>query len=71
MDACSLTKPQLSERLLAFAELPLLDGRLRFGGEPGVEERLRELIRLENACCPAAGLTLERDGDALVLAIEA
>jgi hypothetical protein len=71
MDTCSLTKPQLSERLLAFAELPLIDGSLRFRDAPGVEERLRELIRLENECCPAARLALEHDGDALVLGIQA
>ena len=71
MDACSLTKPQLSERLMAFAELPLIDGSLRFRDGPGVEARLRELMGLENECCPAARLTLERDGGALVLGIEA
>jgi len=55
MDACSLT----------------IDGSLRFRDGPGVEARLRELMRLENECCPAARLTRERDGDALVLGIEA
>lgn len=71
MDSCSLTKPQLSERLMAFAELPLIDGTLRFRETPEVEARLRELIRLENECCPGARLTLGRDDGGLVLSIQA
>lgn len=71
MDSCSLTKPELSERLMAFAELPLIAGSLRFRDAPEVEARLRELIRLENECCPAARLTLERGDGVLVLGIEA
>lgn len=72
-NACSLTAPELAERRRAFAALPLLEdtgARLRYRDEPGVEDALRDLIRLESECCPSVRFDLSRENGALVLAIE-
>lgn len=73
-NSCSLTAPEMVERRRAFARLPLIEdagGRLRYRDEPGVEEALRELIRLEAECCPDISFSLTREKEELVLAIEA
>lgn len=73
-NACSLTAPERAERLRAFAALPLIDdgpAGLRYRDEPGVEDSLRELIRLEAECCPDIRFALERKGRELVLTIGA
>lgn len=71
-NACSLTAPELAERRRAFAQLPLIDeagGRLRYRDEPGVEDKLRELIRLEAECCPTIRFELIREEGDLVLTV--
>ena len=74
--SCSLTAPEMEERRRKFAALPLIDEStaagatlLRYRAEPGVEEALRELIRLEGECCPGIEFGLEHEEDALVLRI--
>ena len=71
-NACSLTAPELAERRRAFAALPLIDdsgGRLRYRDVPGVEQTLRDLIRLEGECCPGIDFALTRERDELVLTL--
>ena len=73
-NACSLTAPELAERRRAFAALPLIDdsgSRLRYRDEPGVEDTLRELIRLESECCPGVRFELSRERDELVMTVSA
>ena len=41
--------------------------RITFRSEPGVEDELRELVAVENKCCPWANWTAEADADHVVL----
>ena len=73
-NSCSLTAPELAQRRAAFALLPLVEdtgAALRYRDEPGVEEALRDLIRLEAECCPGVRFDLAREEGTLVLAISA
>ena len=46
--------------------------RLRFRGEPGTDERLRELIAAEEECCPFLDMALTPTSDGeLILDITA
>lgn len=74
--SCSLTAPRMQERRRKFAALPLIEEitsggatLLRYRAEPGVEEALRELIRLEAECCPGIDFALSAEDDAFVLRV--
>ncbi len=41
--------------------------RISFRSEPGVEDELRELVSVENQCCPWATWTAEAGADYVVL----
>lgn len=73
-DACSLSAPELAERRRAFSALPLVDdtgGRVRYRDEPGVEDALRDLIRLESECCPGVRFELTREEGMVVMTVSA
>ena len=77
--ACSLDASGLAERQerwRAIGERALRDrsragdaARLTFAGSAGVEEELRELVRLEAECCAFLDMSLVADGDEVVLTI--
>jgi hypothetical protein len=77
--ACSLDASDLSarqERWRAIGERALRDRgregdavRLTFASSPGVEEELRELVRLEGECCAFLDMAVAPGGDEVVLTI--
>jgi hypothetical protein len=77
--ACTLTDADLEsqrERWLALGENFCLgrqeteDGlRLSFPDQPAIREELESLVAVENECCSWAAWRVEREGDALVMAV--
>jgi hypothetical protein len=78
---CSLGAGDLEQRLAAIAEIgaeSLIDHQreserhlLRFRSDPRTRERLEGIIAAEAECCAFLDLSLEQDGDDLVLAVAA
>lgn len=78
---CSLGAGDLAQRLAAIAEIgaaSLIDQRkegerhlLRFRSDPLTRERLEGIIAAEAECCAFLDLSLEQDGEDLVLAVAA
>jgi len=58
---------RLGERALRERQMTERGVRLVFAREPGVEDELRELARLEGECCAFAEWRVEDHGDRLVL----
>ncbi len=79
--ACSLDAGGLRTRLAAVAEVgrsSLISRErdqhrhlLRFRLDAGTRAQLEQIIRAEQECCEFISLTLEEQGDELVLSIEA
>ena len=79
--SCSLPAPDLRDRRATWAglreralraSLPTADGaRLTYAAQPGVEDELRELARLEASCCSFAEWTVRRDGERVILEVRA
>lgn len=68
--ACSLNAVGQSSRRAVWESLGERGVRLVFAREPGVEDELRELARLEGECCAFAEWRVE-DHDRLVLDVSA
>jgi hypothetical protein len=78
---CSLGAGDLAQRLSAIAEIgaeSLIDRRanegrhlLRFRSDPKTQRRLEDVIAAEAECCAFLDLSLEEDGDDLILSIAA
>ena len=78
---CSLDAGELERRLATIGEVgakSLVDrqedsGRhlLRFRPDPGVRERLEGIIDAESQCCAFLDLSLQEDGDHLILSVAA
>jgi hypothetical protein len=76
--ACTLTDTDLKtqrERWLTLGEnfgldrVETTDGlRLSFRDHPAIREELEFLVAVENECCSWAAWSVEREGDALVMA---
>lgn len=79
--ACSLQPSELVDRREVWRRLaasalreqrPAPGGvQLVYAGEDGVEETLRELVRLEADCCAFADWAVERRGETVVLDVTA
>ena len=79
--ACSLGADALEERLAAIAEVGAdslishhAESRrhlLRFRADAATRKRLEEIVAAEAACCSSLELSLNREGDELLLAIAA
>jgi hypothetical protein len=77
--ACTLSSAQYADRLDELGALahdalvarePVSGGeRLTFTAGDGVEERLREAIAAEAACCSFLSMDLRRNGDELLLTV--
>ena len=75
--ACALTSQDLAAQARSWQQLAAramteraetAHGlRITFRSEPGVEDKLRELVAVENQCCPWATWTAEAEADHLVL----
>ena len=75
--ACTLTSTDLAtqsdrwQRLGARAMIERVETahglRISFRPEPGAEEKLRELVGVENECCSWADWRVERDAEQIVL----
>lgn len=78
---CSLGAGDLEQRLATIAEIgaeSLIDHesnagmhRLRFRANPRTRERLERVIEAEAQCCAFLDLSLEAEGDHLVLSVAA
>jgi hypothetical protein len=62
---------RLAERALRGRQMTARGVRLVFAREPGVEDELRELARLEGECCAFAEWRVEDHGDRLALDVRA
>lgn len=62
---------RLAERALRGRQMTVRGVRLVFASEPGVEDELRELARLEGECCAFAEWRVEDHGDLLALDVRA
>ena len=79
--SCSLSHSDLRKRRAAWhrrgeralhATRRTADGaRLIYAAQPGVEDELRALARLEAACCSFAAWGVTREGDQVVLEVTA
>ena len=79
--SCSLSQSDLRDRRAAWARLGrralktsrrTADGaRLSYATQPGVEDELRDLARLEARCCSFARWRVSREGDRVVLEVRA
>ena len=79
--SCSLPMPDLRDRRATWAELGqralrasrrTADGaRLTYAAQPGVEDELRELARLEATCCSFADWSVTREGEQVILEVRA
>ena len=81
-DACTLTPPELKDRLAWIRQeiLPHALGRAeleggvawRFGADPGVREKLLRLVALESDCCnsDAIRFSLHEEPEALRLEVQ-
>jgi hypothetical protein len=78
---CSLGADDLEQRIVAIGELgaeSLVDRRqdggrhlLRFRSDARTRERLEGIVRAERECCAFLDLTLEDEGDYVVLSVAA
>jgi hypothetical protein len=75
--ACSLTSAGLAEQSDRWQQLAARamtqrtetahGVRISFRPEPGVEDELRQLVAVENECCPWAGWRVQTDAGQIVL----
>lgn len=73
--ACSLTGPELKDRLAEIAaageHAVRVGDELRFPAGASMRERLERIIAAESHCCPFLSFELRESGDELVLTVEA
>jgi hypothetical protein len=73
--ACSLTGPELTERLAEIAaageQAVRVGDELRFPAGAATRERLEAIVAAESRCCPFLDFELRESGADLVLTIDA
>jgi hypothetical protein len=73
--ACSLSGPELKERLAEIAAVGehavRVGDRLHFSADATTRERLEAIIAAESRCCAFLSFELRESGDELILKIDA